>query len=89
VLAIAADQTAKLTYSGPWSDWPVSGRQGPHRAVNAGFTGLRQINRRDEGKSQEAMSTLQTNCAIERTAGNAGAAASLILGTLLLLIRPW
>jgi hypothetical protein len=34
------------------------------------------------------MSTLQINCALERTAGNAGAVASLILGTLLLLIRP-
>lgn len=34
------------------------------------------------------MSALQTNCAIERAAGHAGAAASLILGTLLLLIRP-
>jgi hypothetical protein len=34
------------------------------------------------------MSTRQTICAIERTAGNAGSAAILILGTLLLLIRP-
>jgi hypothetical protein len=34
------------------------------------------------------MSTRQTICAIERTAATAGAAASLILGTLLLLIRP-
>jgi hypothetical protein len=34
------------------------------------------------------MSMLQIDCAIERTAGNAGTAASLILGTLLLLIRP-
>jgi hypothetical protein len=34
------------------------------------------------------MSALQTNCAIERAAGETGAAASLILGTLLLLIRP-
>ena len=34
------------------------------------------------------MSTRQTICALERTAVKAGAAASLILGTLLLLIRP-
>jgi hypothetical protein len=34
------------------------------------------------------MSTRHTSCAIERTAGNAGAAATLILGTLLLLISP-
>jgi hypothetical protein len=34
------------------------------------------------------MSTRQTICAIERTAATAGSAASLILGTLLLLIRP-
>jgi hypothetical protein len=34
------------------------------------------------------MSTRQTICAIERTALHAGPAASLILGTLLLLIRP-
>jgi hypothetical protein len=34
------------------------------------------------------MSTRHDICAIERTAGNAGSAASLILGTLLLLIRP-
>ena len=34
------------------------------------------------------MSTRQTICAIERTAEKAGAAATLILGSLLLLIRP-
>jgi hypothetical protein len=34
------------------------------------------------------MSTRQTISAIERTAGKAGAAASLILGSLLLLTRP-
>ena len=34
------------------------------------------------------MSTRQTICAIERTAETAGSAATLILGTLLLLIRP-
>jgi len=34
------------------------------------------------------MSTRYEICAIERTADNAGTAASLILGTLLLLIRP-
>jgi|GEM_PF-837533 hypothetical protein len=34
------------------------------------------------------MSTRYDISATERTAGNAGAAASLILGTLLLLIRP-
>jgi hypothetical protein len=34
------------------------------------------------------MSTRQTICATERTAGHAASAASLILGTLLLLIRP-
>jgi hypothetical protein len=38
------------------------------------------------------MSTLQTNCAIERAAAKSMAlaepAATLILGTLLLLIRP-
>jgi hypothetical protein len=35
-----------------------------------------------------AMSTRQTICATEWTAGYAGSAESLILGTLLLLIRP-
>jgi hypothetical protein len=34
------------------------------------------------------MSMRPNVCAIERTAGYAGSAASLILGTLLLLIRP-
>lgn len=34
------------------------------------------------------MSTLQTNCAIEPAAAKAKPAATLILGTLLLLIRP-
>ena len=34
------------------------------------------------------MSTLQTNCAIEPAATMAKPAATLILGTLLLLIRP-
>lgn len=34
------------------------------------------------------MSTRHELCAIERTAGNADAAATLILGSLLLLIRP-
>jgi hypothetical protein len=34
------------------------------------------------------MSTRQIICATERTAGHAGSAASLILSTLLLLIRP-
>jgi hypothetical protein len=34
------------------------------------------------------MSTRRQICAIERTAPKAGAAATLILGTLLLLIRP-
>jgi hypothetical protein len=54
-------------------------------AVNADFTPIRQINRRDEGT---AMSARQIICAIERTAADAGSAASLILGSLLLLIRP-
>jgi len=34
------------------------------------------------------MSTRPNFCAIERTVGSAGSATSLILGTLLLLIRP-
>jgi hypothetical protein len=34
------------------------------------------------------MSTRHDICAIERTAGNAGSADTLILGTLLLLICP-
>jgi hypothetical protein len=34
------------------------------------------------------MSTRQSFCATKRTAAHAGSAASLILGTLLLLIRP-
>jgi len=34
------------------------------------------------------MSTRQTICAIERKAGTARTATTLILGTLLLLIRP-
>jgi len=34
------------------------------------------------------MSTRQANCAIERAAATARPAATLILGTLLLLIRP-
>jgi len=54
-------------------------------AVNVGFTGIRQVNRRREGI---AMSTQQIICANERTAEHAGSAASLILATLLLLIRP-
>jgi hypothetical protein len=41
----------------------------------------------DEGYSK-AMSTRPYICANERTAGHAGSAATLILGTLLLLIRP-
>ena len=40
-----------------------------------------------EGLGQ-SMSSRQTICATERTAANAGSAATLILGTLLLLIRP-
>jgi hypothetical protein len=40
---------------------------------------------RDESKT---MTSRQHISAIERTAADAGAAASLILGTLLLLIRP-
>jgi len=54
-------------------------------AVNVGFTGIRQVNRRREGI---AMSTRQIICANEWTAEHAGSAASLILATLLLLIRP-
>ena len=34
------------------------------------------------------MSMLQTNCTIERAAAKADPAATLILGTLLLLTRP-
>jgi hypothetical protein len=34
------------------------------------------------------MSTRQITCATKRTAGHAGSAATLILTTLLLLIRP-
>jgi hypothetical protein len=34
------------------------------------------------------MSTRQTICATDRTADTAGSAAALILGALLLLIRP-
>ena len=59
--------------------------------VNADFTGVRQIDRTTRGKSPKGPMTMSSRhdiCAIERTAGNAGAAASLILGTLLLLIRP-
>jgi hypothetical protein len=41
-----------------------------------------------EREEPEIMSTRRKICAIERTAGDADAAASLILGTLLLLIRP-
>jgi hypothetical protein len=36
----------------------------------------------------EGMATRQTICAIERAAGRSEPAAALILGTLLLLIRP-
>ena len=42
----------------------------------------------DTREEPGTMSTRHEICAIERTADNAGTAASLILGTLLLLIRP-
>jgi hypothetical protein len=42
----------------------------------------------DTREEPETMSARHEICAIERTAGYAGAAGSLILGTLLLLIRP-
>jgi hypothetical protein len=41
----------------------------------------------DEGDLR-AMTTRHDLCAIERTAAPAGSAATLILGSLLLLIRP-
>jgi hypothetical protein len=55
-------------------------------AVNADFTEFRHLTA--ERGYLRAMSMRQDICAIERTAKNAGSAATLILGTLLLLIRP-
>jgi hypothetical protein len=57
-------------------------------AVNGGFTVLRHPDRRSNEGLTKAMSTRRGICAIERTAPKAGAAASLILGELLLLISP-
>jgi hypothetical protein len=77
-----------LTYSG--LDLP------PHLPLEAGLPrrGLTRalpdsatLDVEDEGQFR-AMSTRHDICAIERTAGNAGSAATLILGTLLLLISP-
>jgi hypothetical protein len=55
-------------------------------AVNADFTLFRDLSRRSRGF--KGMSARQNICAIERAAGTAEPAATLILGTLLLLIRP-
>jgi hypothetical protein len=57
-------------------------------AVNARFTGARHHDRRSNEGFAKAMSTRHDFCAIERTAPTAGAAASLVLGELLLLISP-
>jgi hypothetical protein len=56
-------------------------------AVNADFTLFRESDRDEEGDLR-AMSTRHELCAIERAAAKAEPAATLILGTLLLLIRP-
>jgi len=53
-----------------------------------GFTGLRQSNRRSNEGILKAMSTRMHIGAIERTAGTAGSAATLILDALLLLTGP-
>src|SRR3974390_820910 len=58
------------------------------QAVNAGFTGLYHSNRRSYEGFRKAMSARQTTSAIVRTAGAAGSAASLLLGSILLLIPP-
>jgi hypothetical protein len=83
---IFGELAAMLTY--PWHALDLR-RRFPlkARAVNADFTRIRQLNRRDEGYSK-AMSTRTQIFAIERAAGHAGSAATLILGSLLLLIRP-
>jgi hypothetical protein len=47
---------------------------------------LRDLAGDDEGS--EAMTTRRQICAIGRAAGKADPAATLVLGTLLLLIRP-
>jgi hypothetical protein len=57
------------------------------RAINADFTLFRDLDANDEG-DLEAMTTRHDVCAIDRTAATAGSAATLILGSLLLLIRP-
>jgi hypothetical protein len=57
-----------------------------YMAVNAGFILFRDSNRRRRGYLR-AMATRHELCAIERAA-QAEPAATLILGTLLLLIRP-
>jgi hypothetical protein len=77
--------SAVLTYPLLRLICPAAFRYKRAAAVNADFTRIRQVNRRHEGT---AMSTRQTTCAIERTAQQAGSAATLILGSLLLLIRP-
>ena len=59
------------------------------RAVNADFTRVSDLE--PTMRTPRHMSTRQTICAIERTAqagSDASRLASLILGTLLLLIRP-
>ena len=56
-------------------------------AVNADFTLFREADRRNEGDLR-AMTTRSQISAFARAASQAEPAATLILGSLLLLIRP-
>ena len=56
-------------------------------AVNADFTLFRKADRRNEGDLR-AMTTRRQISALARAASQAEPAATLILGSLLLLIRP-
>jgi len=56
-------------------------------AVNAGFTLFREAFRRNEGDLR-AMTTRRKISALARAASQAEPAATLILGSLLLLTRP-
>ncbi|MGB7782123.1 MAG: hypothetical protein WCF86_11510, partial [Pseudolabrys sp.] len=63
------------------------GRRFPLKAGGLTRALPRPVKLTDETR-EHSMSTRRNIRAIERTAGYAGSAASLILGTLLLLIRP-
>jgi hypothetical protein len=85
---LSGDQATMLTYRGRALDFIRRGplKAGLRRPINEDFTLLRDLAGDDEGS--EAMTTRRQICAIGRAAGKADPAATLILGTLLLLIRP-